>query len=500
MINKSVIMKSRIFCFVLLASAMSCDKIPEDAVSGNVVERMELNIPSSGFEIVRTRTRQLSVEFYPETATDTQYVWVSSHPDIVKISETGLLTAVGEGEAIIGAALSNGRKRAVTRVTVTPYVAENPIKSITLDNTELAFEAISDAPVKLGVTLEPTNPDEPITVETLEWSSDNMYVVQVADDGTVTIVGGGEATVRCDAIDGGNAFAECKVTVPGTEIKDLHYDSTGPQFDDGYYKKTYDQIEVEVPVLDESGNRTGQTETQVWLDRNLGASRRAQSFDDVLSYGSMFQWSRKADGHEKVVWNESDPSASVLTPVVTEKAADRSDAGHSNFIVSTDWAENYSEGLWGGKQFTLPSTGTVSSEQLENMKYYAPFDDVSQANNPCPYGYRVPSVYELHQLIVALAGLDNIAYNKAGTPAITNVTDVMSGEPLYMPFPGNRAISGDGMTLPNLGKWILLWSNSAQSANNAWPMRCQSTGGNTRTLAQQKGNAYPVRCIKDTSK
>ena len=37
---------------------------------------------------------------------------------------------------------------------------------------------------------------------------------------------------------------------------------------------------------------------QVWMDRNLGALRVAQSVDDYHSYGWLYQWGRLADGHE----------------------------------------------------------------------------------------------------------------------------------------------------------------------------------------------------------
>lgn len=490
------------FCF------SSCDKVPEELESARLVDEMKLNISESGFEIVQTRSHQLSVELLPEGAVDSQFVWVSSDPEVVSISEEGLITAVSEGQAIVGAQLTNGRRRAVTRITVLPYVAENPIKTITLDKTEHVFASIADDPVTLKTTLQATNPAEEITISTLRWSSDNKSVVQVDENGKVVIIGGGEAKVRCDAIDGGKAFAECRFVVPGNEIKDLYYDATGPQFADGYYKKVYGQVEIEVPVLDNTGNKTGQTEKQVWLDRNLGAERRAtesapgagDAGSDHKAFGSLFQWGRKADGHEKVVWDKVDGVYTyVISDFVTAAADDRANAGHSSFIqISNDWCTSTPEGLWGGTQFTI-NTGSTTEAQFEKIAYHAEIDHPSQANNPCPYGYRVPTILEYHQMLVAIAGLDKIIFNNNGNnvPSI----DVFTKEPMCLAFAGNRANAAAGQTtLSNSGVWIMLWTNSAQKASHGWPMRIQNTGKNFRIAAQQKANGYAIRCIKDSSK
>jgi hypothetical protein len=38
---------------------------------------------------------------------------------------------------------------------------------------------------------------------------------------------------------------------------------------------------------------------QIWMDRNLGASRVATSSTDSEAYGDLYQWGRGTDGHEK---------------------------------------------------------------------------------------------------------------------------------------------------------------------------------------------------------
>lgn len=493
--------KSIPICYLFLSLAVcSCDKVPEDSESGMLVESMELNLETTGFELERYKTFQLSVSFYPETAADAEYEWISSNPEIATVSKTGLVKAVSEGETIVGASLVNGRKRAVAVVKVTPYIAENPIKTIILNETEHAFSDITDQPFQLETELVATDPEQPISMEDLSWSTSDLTVVQVSKDGQVTVVGGGSAVIRCEALDGGNAFAECQVTVPGIGIKDRYYDCTGPQFDDGYYKKIYEQIEIEVPIIKKDGTKTGETEIQVWLDRNLGAERRATSYNDYKSFGSMFQWSRKADGHEKVRWSMQDGKivAEQLSGISEEKAEDRENVGHSNFIKTTNtetWAPDIKSGLWGGKMFDI-NAGAPTDAQFRDMSYSAPLESPSQANNPCPKGYRVPTVLEVHQLMLAVSGLNRIVINNPGN-TISNATTVFATTPPYIAFSGNRPCTKPEI-VQNYSVWIMWWTNSvAKSGNQAWQMRVQNNGKDFRVQPYWLSMGYAVRCIKD---
>lgn len=486
----------QICCLLLSVAVCSCDKVPEDAEGSMQVESMELNVSSDNFELQRYQTFQLSVSVFPETALDAEYEWISSDPEVATVSSTGVVKALKEGESIVGASLVNGRKRALAVVKVTPYIAENPIKTIILNETEHAFSDITDPPFQLEAELLATDPEQPISMEDLSWSTSDLTVVQVSEDGKVSVVGGGSAVVRCEALDGGEAYAECNVTVPGHGIKDLYYDCTGPQFDDGYYKKIYEQIEIEVPVIKKDGTKTGETEIQVWLDRNLGAEQRATSFDDYKSFGSMFQWSRKADGHEKIKWSMQDGKiAAELSGIAEEKAADRENVGHSNYIKTTyDWALNKKNGLWGGKMFDI-NAGAPTDAQFRDMSYSAPLDSPSQANNPCPPGYRLPTVLEAHQLMLAMSGLNRIVINNNGN-TISNAKTVFAINPPYIPFVGNRYYSKPDV-VGNVGVWIMMWTNAAQKDGFAWPIRIQNTGKDFRVAPQHECIAYAIRCIKD---
>ena len=71
----------------------------------------------------------------------------------------------------------------------------------------------------------------------------------------------------------------------------------------------------EIPTVTSAG--------QVWMDRNLGAARVAQSVDDYFAHGFLYQWGRLADGHED---RGSDTTATLSNGNVP---------GHDDFITAT---------------------------------------------------------------------------------------------------------------------------------------------------------------------
>ena len=109
-------------------------------------------------------------------------------------------------------------------------------------------------------------------------------------------------------------------------------------------------------IVDVTNPTTGKT----WMDRNLGASQVATSSTDTNAYGDLYQWGRRADGHQC----RTSPTTATLSSV--------DQPAHGNFIVApnapNDWRSPQNTNLWQG---------------------------VNGVNNPCPSGYRVPTETEL---------------------------------------------------------------------------------------------------------
>lgn len=101
---------------------------------------------------------------------------------------------------------------------------------------------------------------------------------------------------------------------------------------------------------------------KIWLNKNLGASQVATSPTDTAAYGDLYQWGRLTDGHEK------------RTSTTTSTLSNTDVPGHNKFILHPNypkgWETSLTNNLWQGLNGT---------------------------NNPCPSGYRIPTILEWEQ-------------------------------------------------------------------------------------------------------
>jgi uncharacterized protein (TIGR02145 family) len=189
-------------------------------------------------------------------------------------------------------------------------------------------------------------------------------------------------------------------------------------------------------------NVTNPSTGQIWMDRNLGATQVASSSADVNSYGDLYQWGRRTDGHQC----RTSPTTATLS--VSDQPA------HGDFILTPnfpfDWRSPQNTNLWQG---------------------------VSGVNNPCPSGYRLPTETELN-----VAGLSWGTLNAAGAFASL----------LKLPTSGGRDYS-DG-SLGSVGTGGAYWSSTVSGAGSRF---LNFDSSNAFTGTGFRANGFSVRCLKD---
>jgi uncharacterized protein (TIGR02145 family) len=185
---------------------------------------------------------------------------------------------------------------------------------------------------------------------------------------------------------------------------------------------------------------TNPTTGKTWMDRNLGATQAATSSTDAAAYGDLYQWGRRADGHQ------------CRTSATTTTLSSVDQPTHSDFILAPNtpfnWRSPQNTNLWQG---------------------------VNGINNPCPNGYRLPSQTELNQ--------ERLSWSQ-------NNNQGAFISPLKLPMSGQRSNATGGLS--NIDGFY--WSNSV-SSNLSPGLVYNSTNAFMNGGARALG--YSVRCIKN---
>lgn len=182
---------------------------------------------------------------------------------------------------------------------------------------------------------------------------------------------------------------------------------------------------------------TGKT----WMDRNLGASRKANSITDAGAYGDLYQWGRRADGHQ------------CRNSQTTDALSFTEQPDHGLFITPSgmpyNWLVSQNTNLWQG---------------------------TSGVNNPCPQGFRVPTAAEMEQ-----------EFKSWSEPGLVGGF----ASPLKWVAGGIRGFNG---SLTVVGSSGVYWTSSPEGASNSTLMLAGSNNANLNVL--NRGYGFSVRCLK----
>ena len=176
------------------------------------------------------------------------------------------------------------------------------------------------------------------------------------------------------------------------------------------------------------------------MDRNLGATQAATSSTDANSYGDLYQWGRRSDGHQC----RTSPTTATLSSV--------DQPAHGDFILAPnapdDWRSPQNTNLWQG---------------------------VNGVNNPCPSGYRIPTETEINA--------ERLSWSQ------NNYIGAFAS-PLKWTLAGYRTSSSN---ISSAGSDGYYWNSSVYLTDS----RFLGFGNSAAMYGLSRATGMSVRCVKD---
>ena len=221
-------------------------------------------------------TVTLTATVTPDNTTNKAVTWKSSNTSVATV-ENGKITAVALGEATITATTADGTNLSAScKVTVEP----TKVTSITLSQNTASLH------VGETVTLTATVKPDDATDKTVTWKSSNEAVATV-DNGKVTAVALGEATITATTADGTNLTATCAITVNPIKAASITLSQTTAELFPG------DKITLTATVLPE--NATDKRVT--WMSSNSSiATVSEEGIVTAVAVGETTITAKTADG------------------------------------------------------------------------------------------------------------------------------------------------------------------------------------------------------------
>lgn len=226
------------------------------ATVGNVKAEKEVKVVvpiesvslSGDDSILKGETKRLAATINPEDTTDDKTItWSSDNENVLFVDQNGQIRGIKEGTANVKAVVAG--KETTKQITVN----EIHINSIAIDGDQ-EFEMIKNQTKNLSVTINPENTTDDKGVV---WKTNNEKVARVDNDGKVTALKEGEATITATV---GTNETSVKINVKEIHINSVVINELDDEFTRG------DEFKFSATYTPE--NTTDENKTVEWSSSN----------------------------------------------------------------------------------------------------------------------------------------------------------------------------------------------------------------------------------------
>ena len=324
-----------------------------------------------------------------------------------------------------------------------------PVASVTLNESSLIMD--EGDTYTLSVTISPSDANH----QSAHWWSDDESIVTVDQSGVVTAVSAGTTSVTAMA---GMQTATCTVTVKGQSVAQ-----------EGDY-------------VDEYGINHGQgveIDGVVWAPVNCGYH------ETDFKYGKLYQWGRKyGQGYEGAYYSYAGANLGTISDSSVPSVVDA--------VISLAEAQSQdNEGIFYKAATSLSDVIYPSGISLWNIGNET--SPVKTEYDPCPEGWRVPTLAELTNLKAHKSSwTDSQGFNGLWFSGKTSYSSTAPRVFLCAAgFHEYRRQEAESRGLD--GRY---WS-SKSSSSYAYRLNFDHNGNNVLTTSNSRVNGYSVRCVKD---
>ncbi len=183
----------------------------ESYVVANRQKAASISLDQTTASLNLGQTVQLTATVLPDNTYDKTVTWTSGDVSVATVSDKGVVKAVSVGTVTITVTTNDGSNLSATcKVTVNPTL----VTSITLSQTVASLHVGES--IQLSANVLPSD----ATDKTVSWTSSDINTVTV-EDGKITAVGVGSATIIAKAKDASGIVATCEVVVKPIYITSL---------------------------------------------------------------------------------------------------------------------------------------------------------------------------------------------------------------------------------------------------------------------------------------